>query len=440
MKIQCFPGSAATWRVAVLAGVASAFSLSSTFAATTDIQLWYSLNPHNAQVFQRLVKQFNSDQSQVKVTAKAYDTPQAVEAALSKSLAEKKSPNLVQLDDNRAPDEIAKRRYILPMYTLLAKYPIKDAKWFLPESNTFARDSKGRLLAFPYMVDVPVMYYNIGAFKKVGIEPAIPDRSWKGLQPQLIKLANGGWRKCPLATDQSVSVNLENLAAVNNQLYTSDDNGLKAKGTPGFTFDVMYVRHLSMMISWAKAEILVKPQANLPSTQLFSKGECAVLMSSSSNLGWFSDARSLSFGVASLPYYPEVTTKPGNPFVSGAALWAIDGHPQADNKAVSEFLGWLAQPANAAKWYQNTGYLPLTQQAFASTDSAYYKNLGAWRAQVAAYATQPSHTARGFRVENYLKIKAMFQSTLDRALNGQQPAVTALKSASTEAGKIMKER
>src|SRR3546814_10016254 len=86
--------------------------------------------------------------------------------------------------DLRAPDGVAGRSYIQPLHALLAKHPIKDAKWFLSEQNTFARDSKGRLVAFPYMVDVPVMYYNVDAFKKAALKPAVPRRAWSGLQDQ----------------------------------------------------------------------------------------------------------------------------------------------------------------------------------------------------------------------------------------------------------------
>src|SRR3546814_15439792 len=73
--------------------------------------------------------------------------------------------------------------------------------------NTFARDSKGRLVAFPYMVDVPVMYYNVDAFKKADLKPAVPRRAWSGLQDQLVTLANNGSRNCPLTSDQTVSNN-----------------------------------------------------------------------------------------------------------------------------------------------------------------------------------------------------------------------------------------
>lgn len=441
MKTHRLFGAPRSWRLLAWATAATLLSGSLAQAATTDIQVWYSLNPYNKQVFEKLVKQYNGDQKDVKVTLKGFDNADAIEPALAAGAKSKNIPNLVQLENNQSPDDIAKLSYILPLHTLLSKHPIKEAKWFVSSDNAFMRDGKGRLMAFPYMVDIPVMYYNVDAFKKAGIEPAAPARSWQGLQDQLVKLANGGSRQCPLTTDQSVSVNLENLAAINNQMYTSGDNGLKtAKAAPAFSFDTLYIRHLSMMISWVRTELMLKPGGEAKSAERFANRECAVFMSTSSDLGWFKNSRSLNFGMSGLPYYPQVTQKPGNPFVGGGALWATDGHTPTQNKATADFLSWLAQPKNAAAWYQETGYLPLTQQAFGMTDKAYYKNLGDWQNLVAVYANQPVITGRGFKISNYPKIKAMFRKTLDRALNGQEPAVTALGSASTEASKIMRER
>lgn len=440
MKAYRFFGVRKHGRGLAWASAGSLFLMSMSAVAATDIQVWHALNSHNKKAFEELIKDFNKDQKDIKVTLKSFDSTDDIEAALAKTKKGDARPSLVQLDDNHAPDEVAGRNYIQPLYTLLAKHPMKDAKWFLPDGNSMLRDAKGRLLAFPYMLDVPVMYYNVEAFKKAGVEPAVPKRSWIGLQDQLVSVANKGSRKCPMTTDQPVSINLENLAAVNNQPYASNDNGLKAKGMPAFQFDLMYIRHLSMMISWARSELLVKPEFDNVAPKRFAAGECAVLMSDSSNLGWFKSARALNFGVSGLPYYPEVTTKPGNAFVGGSALWATSGQTKDGDAASARFLAWLAEPANAARWYQETGFLPLTQQAFAKTEDGYYKGLGDWRQLVAAYSGKPDATARGFRVNNYPKIKTMFRQTLDRALNGNQPAVTALQFASVEAGKIMRER
>lgn len=437
MNVRRFFGAPLSGCTVAWASVGAILMTPMAVFAATDIQVWHSLNPYNKEVFEDLVKDFNKEQGDVKVKLKAFDREEDVEAALAAAKKRDDRPQLVQLDDDRAPDEVAGRSYIQPLNALLAKHPIKDAEWFLSEKNTFARDSKGRLLAFPYMVDIPVMFYNIDAFKKANLKPAVPDRKWGELQGQLVTLANNGSRKCPLTSDQPVSVNLENLAAVNNQLYVSNDNGLKGK-KPAFAFDLLYIRHLSMMISWVKSELMVKPEFNVNATKRFDNNECAVLFSSSSNIGWFSDNRKLDFAVTGLPYYPEVTKKPGSAFVGGSALWVTKGHSKDSDAASAKFLAWLAQPKRAAQWYQATGFLPLTQQAFAQTDKGYYKNLGDWQALVEPYARNPAANGRGFRIDNYPQIRAMFHDTLEKALSGDQSAPTALKTAASEAGKMMR--
>jgi multiple sugar transport system substrate-binding protein len=423
-------------RLAWLGAGALALSTSSVFAAT-EVRLWHSLSPYNAQVFQDLVSDFNRSQSNVKVKLKGFDSEDAVEDALAATKTRDERPHLVQLDDDRSPERVAQRPYMQPLHVMLAKYPIKDATWFVSPQNTFARDGKGRLLAFPFMLDVPVMYYNIDAFKRAKLTPERPQRVWSQLQGQLVDLANNGSRRCPLTSDQPVSVNLENLAAVNNQLFLEQPKGVKS---PTVSFDSMYIRHLALMISWVKSELMVKPEFEPVATKRFANKECAVLISTSSNIGWFDDARGLDFSLTGLPYYPEVTKSPGNPFIGGSALWVTAGHAKEGDAATASFLAWLAKPEIASKWFQKTGFLPLTQQAFDRTDASYFKKLGDWREMVLSYSRNPTVSDRGFRIDNYPRIRAMFRQTLEKALNGNQPAVTALKTAADEAAKMMQQR
>lgn len=440
MKSSWFMNAALPARRLAWVGAGALLMSSSAAFAATDIRVWHSLNGHNLEVFESMVKSFNRSQDQVQIRLKGFESEDAVEAALLTAKTVQDRPHLVQMDDDRSPESVARRPYMKPLYALLEKNPIKDAKWFVAEQNSFARDARGRLLAFPYMLEVPVMYYNIDAFKKANITPPAPDRIWSKLQAQLVTLANNGSRQCPLTSDQSVSVNLENLAAVNNQLFLTEPTQGKNAKAANFSFDSLYIRHLSTMISWVKSEIMVRPDQDSLAAKRFANKECAVLISSSSNLGWFQNARGLDFSLTGLPYYPEVTKTPGSPFVGGTALWATSGHGKDIDTAMVRFLGWLAQPDNAAAWFQKTGYLPLTQQAFAATPASYFKNLGSWQEQVAVYARNPATNGRGFRIDNYPRIRAMFHKTLEEALNGNQPAVTALKMAADEAGKLMRQR
>lgn len=413
-----------------LLGAGFLLSASSAVLAATDLQVWHSLPAYNKKVFEKLVSDFNRSQKDVKVNLRAFSDEAALDQALSTS-TDKNRPHLFEMGETSGLDDVAQRRYILPAYSLMAKAPIKTTDWFLPAANNFMHDAKGRMLALPFMAEIPVMFYNEEAFKKAGLNPAVPARAWHELQAQLVTLANNGSRRCPLTSDQAVSINLENLAAVNKQFYAG---GPKSKA--GFEFDALYIRHLSTMISWVRSEIMVGPEFGPQSVVRFGKGECAVLLSNSGNIGQLSNDTKVKYALTGLPYYPEVTAKPGNPFVTGSGLWATKGHKAEDDKATAQFMTWLASTPVAASWYQATGYLPLTKAAFAATDEKYYKKLGEWNQLVSTYSQNPEHTTKGFKVNNYHQIRALFNQTLTTALEGKQPAVTALRMAATEANKL----
>ncbi|MER1940552.1 extracellular solute-binding protein [Castellaniella sp. FW104-16D08] len=426
------PGLCAAWTLAALVASGPAW-------AATDVPIWLSLDSHNTDAFESLVKAYNRSQSDVQVKVRSFDTPEALSQALDAAAKDKSLPALAQIGDSHTLEDISQRSYVQPFYTLQKSAPLKKVDWFVSSDNAFIHDAKGRLMAFPAMLEIPVMYYNQDAFKKAGIVPAIPQRTWMSLQGQLVSMANKGSRKCPLTSNLPVSINLENLAAVNNQLYASADNGLKAKGLPSFSFDVTYVRHLSLMISWVRSEIMVRPDAGTHSINRFANGECAVMMSSSGHIGQFNEQRKLHYAVSGLPYYPEVTKVPGNPFISGSGLWVMkSSKPVTD--ATAAFLGWLAQPDHAAQWYQETGYLPLTKAAFDRTPASYYTDLGQWRNLVAVYAGRSAVTGQGFRIHNYPEIRTKFQQIINSALDGKQPAVTALNTATAEGNRMVRQR
>src|SRR5690606_11717090 len=140
MKVSRLIGAPLSGRKMVCLGVGAMLLSPLAASPATDVVLWHSLRPHNKEVFEDLFKDFNKEQKEVRVKLKAFDNEDAVEAALLAAKKREDRPQLVQLDDDRAPEDVARRSYIQPLNTVLAKHPIKDAKWFLSEKNTFARD------------------------------------------------------------------------------------------------------------------------------------------------------------------------------------------------------------------------------------------------------------------------------------------------------------
>ena len=417
-------------------GLAMAAS-GAAYADSVQIQVWHTLMGPNKAEFEKLVKQYNKEQGDVEVSVRAFPNQAALKQEAAASRKSKGGPNLVQLDDNHSPEVVAEHRDILPMYELLAKYPIKDANWFLPATSSFTRDARGRLLAFPWMAEIPVMFYNLDQYKKAGLDPNKPARTWADLQGDLLKLRDVANSNCPYATSDQVSVHLENLAPLNGQTYTSNENGLdKGRAAPALQFDTLYMRHLSLMVSWKRSDLFTNHSEDRANDALFAKGDCAVLTTGSGALGQFLDAKSLKFGVAPLPFYDQATPTAGRPFVSGAALWALEGRPQAQEKATAQFLAWLSKPVIAAEWHQRTGYLPLTEAAFRASDVSFYDRMPGAQQLVAAMRSQPAASGRGFRMNNYDRIEPVLSQGLNEALEGRTPPMAALNSAATQARSI----
>lgn len=410
--------------------------------AAVQVEVWHTLAGANKAEFEDLADKFNDEQEGVEVELRSFANAQALRAAIAEAGKKKDgAPNLIQLEDNRSPEVVAEHKSILPLYQLLAKYPIKDMTWFLPSTSSFIRDEKGRLQAFPWMAEIPVMYYNLDYYKKAGLDITKPSTTWADLQGDLLKLRDVANLNCPYASSNQVEVHLENLAPMNRQLYVSNNNGLAtSKAAPAFKFDTLYMRHVSLMVSWKRSLLFMAHSDDNRSDQLFAEGKCGVLMAGSGSAGAFMNTRKLSFGVAPLPYYPQVTQQPGRPFVSGSALWVLKGHSQARDKATAQFLAWLSKPVNAAEWHQKTGYLPLTEAAFRAADVSFYNKVPGAQALVALMKSKDDTTSRGFRMTHYDRIEPVLNQELNQALEGKVPPVAALNSASAQASKIVKQR
>jgi multiple sugar transport system substrate-binding protein len=415
-------------------------------AAPVQIEVWHTLTDANQAEFEKLIKQYNKEQGDVEVKLRNFATPDALQKEAIASVAAKRPPNLLQLEDNHSPEVVAEYKAVKPLYELLAKYPIKDLEWFLPATSSFTRDSKGRLLAFPFMAEIPVMFYNITAYKKAGLNAAAPARTWMDLQGELLKLRDAADMDCPYASSDQVEVHLESLAPVNNQSYAANGNGMdapkaksKVKTPETLQFDMLYMRHVSLMASWKRSLLFTQHSNDDKADEMFAKGQCGVLTSGSSALGRFLNTKSLSFGMAPLPYYPQATKEAGRPFVSGAALWALEGHPAAEDKATASFLAWLSKPVIAAEWHQHTGYLPLTEAAFRASDVSFYNRIPGAQ-QVVANMRAPSANNRGFRMAHYERIEPILNQQLNDAIDGKTPPVAALTNAASQAKAIAEQR
>jgi len=419
------------------AGAAAAAGAMAAPSGPIELQVWHTLNPQQSAEFESLVQRFNAQQHgfTVKVTAKP-----SVEALIEDGTAAvraRRAPHLVELPDNRSPEFIARQGAILPMYQLLAKYPIKDLRWFLPQITGGMSDAKGRLLALPWMADIPIYLYNRDLYRRAGLDPDAPPRTWRDMQAHLLALLQSGVN-CPYATSWQTWVHVENLAAMHNTAYATRNNGLDGpNGAKLLANDLLHVRHLALMMSWVRSHLFPVRSDRDEADASFASGECAVLTSGGSALSLVQGKASFSYGVAPLPYYEEEAQRPSTPFVGGSAFWALGGHSTAEQKALATFIAYLATPVVAAEWHQKTGFLPLTEAAYRASEVSFYKSLPGAEAVVRAMANPPAKFTRGFRLNNYDRVSAIIDSELNAVWNGIKPPKQGLDDAVARSSAVM---
>lgn len=128
-------------------------------------------------------------------------------------------------------------------------------------------DAKGRLYALPVAYSTPVLYYNKAAFRKAGLSPEKPPKSWVEAQEVAGKLADSGSR-CPFTTSWPAWVLIDNMSAWNGAPVND------AKGNLAFN-GLVQIKHVAMMATWHKSKyfpisaaatkrIAVLPTANAP--------------------------------------------------------------------------------------------------------------------------------------------------------------------------------
>ena len=430
-------------RIAVILGT-SCLLAGLAHANPIEVQVWHTLTSVNKSEFEKIAKEFNNEQSEVKVVLKSFDHQAALRAQATAAMTSPGAgkPNLVQIEDNRSPELIAQHKNIVPLYDLLKRYPISDLNWFLSQTTGFMRDAQGRLMAFPYMAEIPVMFYNVDGYKKAGLDATKPAGTWSELQNHLLALRDKAYYDCPFGISQQVNTHLENLAPINNAVYVTPSNGLdsKAKQQPELNLaDPIFMRHMSIMVSWKRSELLTQYSNGTEADAMFAKNKCAVITSTSGALGEMLNARGLNIGMAPLPFYDQVSPKAGAPFVSGSALWAVSGHTKDAEKATVAFLAYLSKPVIAANWHQRTGYLPLTDAAFRAANVSLYDKVPGIRLLVDSMRTVKDQNSRGFRARNYHSIEPILIRQFDAALSGNTPPVAALTMALDESRPLMQD-
>ena len=419
-------------RKRVVAAIAAAVAIAAapTANAQTEIQWWHAMSGPLGQWVNDLAKQFNESQKEYRVVPTYKGTYDESMTAAIAAFRAGNAPHILQVFEVGTATMMASKGAIKPVAEVMREGGAKfDPSVYISAVSGYYTAPNGQILSFPFNSSTTVFYYNKDAFKAAGIDPNKAPATWPEVALAAAKLKAAG-HKCPFTTSWISWTQLESFSAWHNTLFATQNNGFGGTGARLAFNSPLHVRHFENLANMSKQGLFVyKGRANAADVS-FPSGECAMMTGSSGLYSRVSKEAKFAYGIAPLPYYPDVAGAPQNTVIGGASLWVMAGKKPAEYKGVAAFFRFLSDPEVQSASHKRTGYLPITMAAFQLTEkSGFYKENPGTDVAVTQMIRKVTDKSRGIRLGNFVQIRTIIDEETEQIWTGKKAPKQALEDA-----------
>ncbi len=393
---------------------------SGAFAQTT-VEFWHAMTGKNGDMVASLCDKFNASQKDYKVVSvykgSYSDTMNAGIAAFRAGQA----PAILQVYEVGTATMMAAKGAVKPVYQLMAENKEKfDPNIYIPTVKGYYTTADGKMLSMPFNSSTAVMYYNKDAFRKAGLDPEKPPVTWPEFFAAARKLKASGMEG-GYTTNWISWIQLENFSAWHNVPFGTKSNGFEGLDTELVFNTRLQVKHFTQIYQDSKDKVFIYGGRENKANPLFISGQVGMHFESIGGYGNMKANCKFDFGVARLPYYPDVADAPQNSIIGGASLWVLNGKTKAEYQAVADFFSFISTPEMQSYWHRETGYVPVTTAAYELTKSmGFYKdNPGHEIAIKQLLNKAPTANSKGIRFGNFNIIREIEDQTWEDILAGK---------------------
>lgn len=290
-------------------------------------------------------------------------------------------------------------------------------KTFLPNILTLAQTSDGKQLGIPMSISTPILYYNADLFKKAGIEK--PPVTWAEVKKdaQIIKEKTGkyGFYMQEYADNWAVQGLLESNGA---RMMTNGSASFATKDSADA---------FQLLADMVKDKTALHVAAD-EGIAAFTSGDVGMLLGTSAKIGTTSKAASFDLKAAKFPSFDKKEVR----IPAGGNFLAITAQSPEQQKAALEFVKFVMQPENLAKWSAGMGYLPPRQDVSEklTKDLKSGTVAGLWQVAFSEMPNIYSWVSWPGNVGTYAE--QLFANTRDSILSGNKAPMDALQNAQND--------
>ncbi|WP_027488669.1 extracellular solute-binding protein [Allorhizobium undicola] len=418
-----------------MAALAVSVSATSSFAAT-NISWWHGMGGRNGEVINEVAQKFNAAQSECVLTPTSKGS---YEEALGAGIAAFRSgqqPNILQVFDAGAATIINAKGAVIPAEDLITKAGYKfDRDAFIEGVKYFYADSTGKFVGMPFNSSAPIMYINTDALKKAGVEAP---KTWEEFEKIAPKLKEAGY--IPLIQSQLTWQFTENFFSRNNIQFASNNNGYDSvKDTVINVTDPNHVMMYDKLKEWKdKGYFAYYGAAWNDNQKVFEEGKAAFWIGSSGSFGGLKKTASVPFSADFLPYWGSIKGAGVHSFIGGAALFAMSGKPEAENKCTAAFFNFLTSPEIQTFYHQSTGYVAITKAAYElAKKDGYYEKEPVAEVGIKQLSLPGAEWDKGYRMGFYPQIRAVMEREYNKIFSGETTPKAAMETIKKEADELL---
>jgi sn-glycerol 3-phosphate transport system substrate-binding protein len=425
-------------RKSAVSAVALAALLSSTAAsfAATEISWWHGMAGRNGEVINEIAKKFNAAQDACHLTPVSKGT---YEEALASGIAAFRSgqqPNILQVFDAGAATIINAQGATVPAEDLIKNAGHEfNREDFIEGVRYFYADSDGKFIGMPFNSSAPIMYINTEALEKAGVEAP---RTWEEFEAIAPKLKDAGY--VPLVQSHLPWEMVENFHSRNNLQFATNNNGYDGvKDTKILVNSPEQKKMFSKLKAWKDDGLFGFYGAGWSDNQKpFEEGKVALWIGSSGSFGGLLKTASMPFSATFLPYWDEIEGAGTNSFIGGAALFAMAGKPEEENKCSASFFQFLTSAEVQYYWHKETGYVPVTTAAYdLAKEDGHYERTPQAEVGIQQLMLPAGEWSKGYRLGFYPQVRDVMNREFGKIFSDETTVDDAFQTIEDEANKLL---
>ncbi|MEO1109363.1 MAG: extracellular solute-binding protein [Pseudomonadota bacterium] len=415
---------------------AVAFTATAAFAET-EITWWHAMGGQLGETVNKIAEDFNASQDEYKITPVYKGSYEETLTAGIAAFRAGEQPNVMQVFDAGAATVIGAKGATIPVQDLLAKNGVDfDINDYIAGVRYFYADSDGKMIGMPFNSSTPIMYYNVDALEAAGVTPP---KTWEEFQSTTAPaLKEAGY--IPLSQSHLPWIFTENFMSRHNLPFATNNNGYDGTDTEILINNDAIKAHFQAVSDWKENGLFEWYGTGWgDNAKPFEEGKVAMWLGSSGSFGGLLQKDlPFEFSATELPYWEAVTAEPTQTFIGGAALFAMAGKSDEENKATAEFFNFLTAPETQYFWHQETGYVPITEAAYeVAKKDGHYDRFPAAEVGVNQLSAKAGDNTKGYRMGFYVQIRDIMNREYGRILTGETDVETAFQNIEAEANELL---